>query len=109
LYLIQLLLPIAPAAPDAPDGTDAAVARTRRELVERFGGLTAYLRTPAHGVWTSPDGSRAHDDVVMVEVVAETFDRAWWRDYSARLAARFEQEAIHVRALQIEVLDADAT
>ena len=33
----------------------------------------------------------------MVEVVTETFDRAWWRTYAATLAARFDQET-HSRA-----------
>jgi hypothetical protein len=41
-------------------------------------------------------------------VVAPRFDRAWWREYTGRLARRFAQEAIHVRALQVEVLDPDA-
>ena len=44
----------------------------------------------------------------MVEVVAERFDRGWWREYSDRLAQRFAQDAIHVRALQVDVLDPDA-
>ena len=105
MYLIQLLLPAS-----APSGAaaEAAIADTRRELVEAFGGLTAYLRSPARGVWTSPEGERADDDVVMVEVVAAEFDRVWWRDYSHRLARRFAQDAIHVRALQVDVLDPDA-
>jgi hypothetical protein len=106
VYLIQLLLPasVTPggAAPSDP------VTQTRRELTETFGGLTAYLRTPALGVWTSPEGGRAQDDVVMVEVVAERFDRGWWREYSGRLAQRFGQDTIHVRALQIDLLDRDS-
>jgi hypothetical protein len=40
-----------------------------------------------------------------VEVVTETFDRAWWRAYVATLAARFEQESIHVRAVPVDLLD----
>jgi len=39
----------------------------------------------------------------MVEVVTETFDRAWWRGYAATLARRFAQDEIHVRALAIEL------
>jgi hypothetical protein len=106
VYLIQLLLPTSeiPAGPTSPEH----VAQTRRELVEAFGGVTAYQRTPAVGVWTSPHGSRERDEVVMVEVVAPQFDRAWWRDYADRLAERFAQAAIHVRAIQIEMLDPDA-
>jgi streptogramin lyase len=45
------------------------------------------------------------DDVVMVEVVTDAFDRVWWRSYATRLAARFDQKSIHVRALPVEMLD----
>jgi hypothetical protein len=48
--------------------------------------VTAYVRSPAKGLWTAPDGHTEADDVVMVEVVTETFDRGWWRTYAAKLA-----------------------
>ena len=64
MYLIQLLLPAA-VTPVGAAASDP-VSQTRRELTDAFGGLTAYLRTPAVGVWTSPEGGRAQDDVVMV-------------------------------------------
>ena len=104
MVLIQLLLPttVSPHGHD-PD-TAAALAETRRELVDAFDGVTAYLRSPAQGLWTAPDGRHERDDVVMIEVVTDTFDRRWWRAYSATLAARFRQETIHVRALAIETV-----
>ena len=102
MVLIQLLLPSTGAA--GADGL-APLAQTRRELAEEFDGLTAYLRSPAKGLWTAPDGHTEQDDVVMVEVVADTFDRAWWCTYAATLAERFRQESIHVRALPVELLD----
>jgi hypothetical protein len=98
VVLIQLLLP-SPLDPEA-----STLSLTHRELVERFEGLTAYVRSPAKGFWTAPTGAVERDDVVMVEVVAETFDRQWWRDYAAVLAERFAQDEIHVRATPIEVL-----
>ena len=102
MVLIQLLLPTRGAAnADSP----APLAETRRELADRFTGVTAYVRSPAKGLWTAPDGQIEQDDVVMVEVVTETFDRAWWRRYVARLAERFRQESIHLRALPVELLD----
>ena len=67
------------------------------------------MRSPAKGLWTSPGGGVEEDDVVMIEVVTETFERQWWREYAAVLRQRFDQEAIHVRALPIEVLDAAAS
>ncbi len=44
------------------------------------------------------------DDVLMVEVVTETFDRAWWGEYAEILAQRFGQDEMHVRAMPIELL-----
>ena len=102
MVLIQLLLPTSGAA--HVDGL-APLAETRRELAERFNGLTAYVRSPAKGLWTAPDGHTEQDEVVMVEVVTDTFDRAWWRAYAATLAERFRQESIHLRALPVELLD----
>jgi hypothetical protein len=102
MVLIQLLLPTRGAATD--DGV-APLAQTRQELADKFRGLTAYLRSPAKGSWTAPDGRTEEDDVVMVEIVTETFDRAWWRTYAATLAARFDQESIHVRAVPVHMLD----
>jgi hypothetical protein len=102
MVLIQLLLPVSGAA--GGDGM-ALLAETRRELADQFNGLTAYLRSPAKGWWTAPDGRTEQDDVVMVEIVTETFDRAWWRTYLAMLTARFDQESIHVRAVPVSMLD----
>lgn len=105
MVLIQFLLPTSFEQGAASRDASAAIAETRRELTAKFDGLTAYLRSPAKGAWTAPDGHVEQDDVVMIEVVTENFDRGWWRDYAATLAARFHQEAIHVRALPIETLD----
>ena len=102
VVLIQLLLP-------TTGHRDRDVAATRRELADQFTGLTAYVRAPAKGWWTSSEGRTESDDVVMVEVVTGAFDRAWWRTYAATLARRFGQDAIHVRALRVEMLDESAT
>ena len=101
MVLIQLLLPTGTSG----DSAVTALAETRRELVDRFKGVTAYVRSPAKGLWTAPDGHTEADDVVMVEVVTDTFDRTWWRTYSATLAQRFAQDTIHVRALPVEMPD----
>jgi len=102
MVLIQLLLP----ASGATRGDALTpLAETRRELAAKFRGLTAYLRSPAKGSWTAPDGHTEQDEVVMVEVVTETFDRAWWQKYAATLAERFGQDTIHVRAVPVDMLD----
>ena len=99
MYLVQLLLPAGDREDEA--AAEAHVAETRAELVEAFGGLTAYERAPAQGVWQAPGGAVALDTVVMVEVVTRHFDRDWWRAYADRLRRRFRQEAIHVRAMPV--------
>jgi hypothetical protein len=101
MVLIQLLLP---TKSEPVDGI-TPLGQTRRELLERFSGVTAYLRSPAKGLWTSSEGQIEADDVVMVEVVTSTFDRRWWREYAATLATRFGQEAIHVRSLTVDTPD----
>jgi hypothetical protein len=98
VYLIQILLPRV----SGPRTNDAEFAQTRAELVEAFEGVTAYLRGPAQGAWTAPDGRVERDEMVMVEVLAPSFDREWWRAYGGALAKRFDQEAIHIRALPAE-------
>ena len=97
VVLIQMLLPMNVAA--------MQIDATRRELVTAFGGVTAYEHTAAKGAWLAPDGHAEQDQNVLVEVVADSFDRAWWADYVTTLLARFDQQSIHVRALGIELLD----
>jgi hypothetical protein len=99
-YLIQVLLPRVRTNNEPID--DSLFAETRRELIDEFGGITAYTRAPAQGAWTSPDGRVERDDVVMVEVVTDAFDREWWRAFAATLESRFAQESIHVRAIAFE-------
>ena len=102
MVLIQLLLP---ATPSPGASATAPLAETRTELADKFSGVTAYVRSPGKGLWTAPDGDTEADDVVMVEVVTETFDRGWWRTYAVTLARRFHQKSIHVRALPVEMPD----
>ena len=97
MYLIQILLPVTNTSGESDEFT-----RTRAELTDAFDGVTAYLRAPAQGTWVAPDGATEHDQTVMVEVLAETFDRAWWRAYSDTLAQRFRQQSIHIRVLSAE-------
>jgi hypothetical protein len=102
MYLVQLLLPTRDRS-GAPLPA-ASAAQTRVELVERFGGLTAYLRATASGSWVNDDGVLERDEVVMVEVLVESFDRSWWRTYARTLAERFQQDEMHIRAMPVEVL-----
>ena len=105
MVLVQLLLPTSIFDTEGTQDAMGALTDTRRELADVFDGLTAYLRSPAAGFWTSPDGREQQDVVVMIEVVTETFDRTWWRRYATLLSKRFGQDEIHIRALAIQTLE----
>ena len=101
VHLVQILLPLYAHDGDRlPAGLFSAV---RQELVARFGGLTAYSRAPATGLWE--DGGKVeHDDVVVYEVMVDVLDRAWWTGYREELTARFRQKELVVRAQPLELL-----
>ena len=83
---------------------DERFADVRRELTEHFGGVTAYLRSPAAGLWQRDDGSVDRDEMVMIEVMTDSLDPVWWDEYRRSIEHRFAQEAIVVRAIAIRML-----
>jgi hypothetical protein len=88
-HLIQILLPLRDNA-GAPFRRET-YERVRCALAERFGGLTAHMRAPAQGLWdTGADIKR--DEIVVLEVMADELDRAWWRDYKRELERAFRQD-----------------
>jgi hypothetical protein len=102
VFMVEFLLPVS-------DNDGARIAkdefdRVRRELTERFGGVTAFMRSPAIGVWADETGVVYRDELVSFEVMSETLDRHWWRSYREELGKRFRQEEIVVRATSIERL-----
>jgi len=99
-HLVQLLLPLADNAGRRFD--EQKFAAVRRELTHRFGGVTAYMRAPATGLWKNDTGDVDRDDVVIVEVMVETLDRQYWRSYREQLEASFDQQALVCRAIAIE-------
>ena len=101
MHIVQLLLPLRDNEGRAfgSEHYDAV----RGELTRRFGGLTAYSRAPAEGLWEG-DGGRARDDVVVYEVMADELDRGWWRGFRAALERRFAQDELVVRAHEVERL-----
>jgi hypothetical protein len=102
VYQIQLLLPLYDNKGRAFARAD--FARVRDELAEKFGGVTAYTRSPAEGVWKDNAGSVSRDSVVAFEVLADTLERNWWAAYRAALAARFRQDELMITAAAVERL-----
>jgi hypothetical protein len=99
-HLVQILLPL--HLSHGSDVPPEVFAEVRDELTERFGGVTAYSRSPATGLWKRTEAEVERDQVIMVEVVVDTFDREWWTMYREQLEQRFDQEEIHARAVAID-------
>jgi hypothetical protein len=103
MFLVQLLLPLYDNS--GQRFPNARFAQVTDELTDRYGGVTAYLRSPAEGSWR--EGSRGtvdKDEVVMFEVMVDDLDRVWWSRYRETLEERFAQEELVVRATAMERL-----
>jgi len=102
MHLIEILLPL---ADNEGKPFEADLHRqVRDELVEHFGGVTAFDRSPAEGLWKEGDGEAGRDDIIIFEVMSDWLDRGWWRGYRTELERRFRQDEIVVRAREVELL-----
>jgi hypothetical protein len=102
MFLVQLLLPLY-------ENTGQRVpperfTQLRDELTQKYGGVTAFLRSPAHGTWKEASGAVELDEVVMCEVMVNALDRDWWAQYRRTLEGRFGQRELIVRAIELDRL-----
>ena len=100
MFLVEFLLPMI-------DNHGARIpkeefSRVRREITERFGGVTAFMRSPAVGLWEDEAGVVRQDELIAFEVMTEDLERGWWHDYREQLGRRFRQQEIMMRAIAIE-------
>jgi hypothetical protein len=101
MNLIQILLPVA-------DNDGKAIPKEmfsdlRKELTDRFGGVTVFSQGPAEGFWKGEDGTD-RDRIVVFEIMADEIDEPWWRVLRERLESEFRQEELVVRAQEIRRL-----
>jgi hypothetical protein len=98
VHLVEILLPVC----DNQGQPFAAekYAQVREELSRRFGGVTAFMRAPAHGE-TRATGILVRDDIIVFEIMTETLAVSWWRDYRRALEKEFAQNEIIVRVSAI--------
>ena len=102
MYLVELFLPLRDN--DGRAFPQAEFEAVERELTERFGGVTAYPRAPAAGLWKASPRETVADDLLVCEVMVKELDPAWWKAYRERLEHVFQQERIIVRAREMELL-----
>ena len=102
MYLVQILVPLYDN--DGHPFEPHEYVRLRSDLADRFGGVTAYTRAPARGVWKDDAGETTRDDIVIFEVMTAELDQAWWTAFRRELETHFRQESVIVRALTSTLL-----
>lgn len=94
MYLVQLLPRHDNNDQDFPHPYFNAV---REDLTGRLGG-TAFLRSPAVGLWKEGYDVVNRDDVVMFEVLTEQLDQVWWDCSRTHLQKTFRQDEVLIWA-----------
>jgi hypothetical protein len=102
VHLIHLLLPLHDNNREPFDPHQFQTVR--HELTEKFGGITAFVRTPAVGLWKEDNDNINRDEVIMFEIVSADLNEDWWRDYREKLEAEFRQDEILIWAAKVTKL-----
>ena len=101
MHLVQILLPLYDNA--GKRFPQRFYEELKRDLSKKFGGLTAYTRSPAEGLWKR----RSHtlrEDIIVYEIMTQLRSASWWKKYRKDLESRFKQTEIIVRAQPIALL-----
>ena len=101
-HVVEILLPLYDSEGTRIPGS--LFDEVSAELTDLFGGVTAFVRSPAVGGWRDLEGKVERDDVVLFEVMTGALDQRWWARYRVRLERRFGQKEIMVRATSVERL-----
>ena len=99
MHLVQLLLPL-----QDNNGRRFSASyfnQVRKELADRFGGVTAFVRSPAVGLWKESPDEVNRDEVVMFEVLTERLDKDWWAGFRKQLQTKFRQDEVLIWASSI--------
>lgn len=97
-YLIQILIPVFDNA--GLRFHQSKFEHVRTQLMERFGGLTAFVQSPALGLWKDEEtGTTTQDAMILIEVMSDTLDHAWWSTYRRKLETIFRQDEIVIRTM----------
>lgn len=100
MYVVEIFLPL--AADGGPPFPSDAYAALREQMTQTFGGVTAFTRAPAKGLWKDEQNRVQRDDVVIFEVMTPSIDREWWTGLRKRLEQTFKQKEVLIRAHAVE-------
>lgn len=101
MHLIQILLPVRDK--DGNPYPKQLFDDVRGDLAAHFGGVTAFTRAPADGLWEQ-NGKLVQDNIVIFEVMTDRVEREFWRLYRLELQQTFQQSVITIRSEKIDLL-----
>jgi hypothetical protein len=94
MYLIEVFLPL---SYNVGKKIEPSKFRDLEEtLTVKFGGVTVYARAPAFGSYDDGEQTK-RDDIIVVEVMIDDFDRDWWLSLREELKQSFKQKEILIR------------
>jgi inorganic pyrophosphatase len=97
--MIQVYLPLYdPAGTAFPQ---SHFDKIKKELTDKFGGLTMYTRSPAEGLWKENEQKVVKDDILIYEVIAKELEQDFWLEYKNSLKKTFKQEELLIRSTLI--------
>src|SRR4051794_7171899 len=102
MYLVQILLPLFDN--EGRRFHRDEYVRIHHDLAEQFGGVTSYMRAPAHGIWKGGSGETARDDIAIFEVMTARLELDWWSRFREEMETRFRQDHVVVRAIATTML-----
>ena len=102
MYKIQLLLPL--YNKEGHLFSAQLYQEIKTELSQTFGGLTAYTRAPAEGLWKEEDDKIVRDGIYIYEVMASQLDKHYWAKYKLKMQKVFQQDEIIIRGSSITLL-----
>jgi len=102
MYLIQILLPLY-------DNQGRRLPKklfddTSRSLAKSHGGVTAYTRSPAVGLWKSRGSQLKKDEIVVYEVVTPDLKPELWENRRQKWEVAFRQDSLLIRATRCQQL-----
>ena len=96
-FLIQLLLPkMDHQGRPFPDRYWEAL---KLKLADTFGGVTAYTRALADGIWAPRNKPISRESIFVVEVMSDDIDEVWWAELRLSLERDLDQDEVMIRAL----------
>ena len=101
MHLIEILMPLCDE--EGKPFPAENYERLSQRLTERFGGVTSFARSPAQGRWQTGEATE-HDDIAVLEVMADDLDRGWWSELRADLMRELRQDDIVIRSHIVERL-----